>query len=100
MSSEEFSLHQAYWQVEPSGPHGDVQRWASLMSAVVNGPRVRKSKRPFDAADFWPPDAWAAEPGEVRMVTKPKPGKTGKAPPMAPDLSHMRGMRVNNSKRR
>jgi hypothetical protein len=97
MTSEEFSLHLAYWATEPSGPLGDVQRWAALMAAVMNGPRKRKhSNKPFTGEDFWPKDAWAAQPGEIQLVTA-KPGAKPKI--MAPDLSHMRGMRVNNRRR-
>lgn len=96
MTSEEFSLHQALWAVEPSGPYGSVQQWAALMAAIVNGPLVRKNKRRFTAEDFWPASAWAEqdEPREPQMVTR------GKKPMLAPDLSGMRGMRVNNSRKR
>jgi hypothetical protein len=91
MSSEEFSLHQAYWAVEPSGPHGEVQRWAALMAAVTNGPRVKRSKQPFKAAEFWPADVWDP-PAE------PEPASKGKAR-LAPDFSHLRGMTVRQRKR-
>jgi hypothetical protein len=93
MTSEEFSLHLAYWAVEPSGPLGDVQRWAALMAAVVNGPRKRKgnASKPFTLTDFWPANAWSEAP--------PPPTPGAKPARMAPDLSHMRGMRVNNRRR-
>lgn len=97
MTSEEFSLHLAYWSVEPAGPLGDVQRWAALMAAVVNGPRVRKNKQPFKPEDFWPATAWDDEAArqQPQLVTR-----GGKKATLAPDLSAMRGMRVANTRRR
>lgn len=92
MSSEEFSLHQAFWAVEPGGPHGEISRWAALMAATLNGPLVKKNKQRFRAEEFWPESVWDEAPATVPMVT-------GKPRPMAPDLSHMRGMRVANRKR-
>jgi hypothetical protein len=97
MSSEEFSLHLAMQAVEPAGPMIDMQRWAALMAAVMNGPRKRKhGNKLFTAEDFLPKGcSWAEQPGQIQLVTKP-----GQKPPrMAPDFSHLRGMRVNNKRR-
>lgn len=96
MTSAEFSLHQAYWSVEPSGPHGEVARWAALVAAVVNGPRVRRgSNKPFGAADIFDPDkAWAPDPADAAPPPGAKPAR------LAPDLSHMRGMTVRSRRRR
>ena len=92
MSSEEFSLHQAFWSIEPGGAHGEVQRWAALMAAIVNGPLVRRDKRKFTAADFWPEDVWDLPPEEVQ----PPPG--AKRRPLAPDFSHLKGLKVRKAK--
>lgn len=93
MSVEEFALHQAYWRHEPSGPEGEMLRWSALMAAVVNGPLVKRDKTRFKGADFWSAEeAWPV-PQEA-VITK-----GGKKQRMAPDLSHMRGMKVANRKR-
>jgi len=92
MTSEEFSLHQAYWAGEPSGPEGEVQRWAALMAAIANGPLIKRDKSRFKGEDFWPSTVWA--PPEL-----PTPAKGGKKQRMAPDFSHLRGMKVANRKR-
>jgi hypothetical protein len=70
-----------------------VRRWAALMAAVNNGPRVKRNKQPFKAAEFWPADVWdlPAEP------VKPAPGKATAR--LAPDFSHLRGMKVKQRKR-
>jgi hypothetical protein len=89
MSSEEFSLHLAYWRVEPSGPEGEMQRWAALMAAVNNGGLVKRDKTLFKAQEFWPDDRWA-------LPEEPKPGTKKR---LAPDFSHLRGAKVRKVKR-
>lgn len=89
MSSEEFALHMAYWSIEPSGPQGEVQRWAALIAAVNNGGLVKRDKSLFKADEFWSPNVWA--PPE-----EPKPGKPRR---LAPDFSHLRGLKVRKIKR-
>ena len=89
MSSEEFSLHLAYWRIEPSGPEGEVQRWAALMAAVNNGGLVKKDKSLFQAAEFWPPNVWAL----------PEETKPGAKKRLAPDFSHLKGAKVRKVKR-
>ena len=96
MTCEEFALHQAYWAREPSGPEGEILRWAALMAATANGLLVKRSKQRFTARDFWPGDVWAPRPEDMPA---PKDGKGGKRPRMAPDFSHLRGMKVANRKR-
>jgi hypothetical protein len=78
-----------FWSIEPGGPSGEVQRWASLMAATANGPMVRRDKRPFTAADFWPKDVWDLPPEQAPK----KPGGT-----MAPDFSHLRSMKYGKAK--
>jgi hypothetical protein len=89
MSSEEFSLHLAYWRIEPSGPGGEMQRWAALMAAVNNGGLSKKDKTLFRPDEFWSPDVWA-------VPEEPKPGTKKR---LAPDFSHLRGMKVRKVKR-
>lgn len=90
MSSSEFSLHLAYWRREPTGPAGEMFKWAALMAAVLNGPLTRRDKRLFKAADIWDGTQWTPPPPE------PTPKAGAKKARMAPDFSHVRGMRVAN----
>ena len=89
ISAEEFALHQAYWRREPSGPEGRMLMWSALMAAIANGALIRKDKRSFTATDFWP-DTWAPPPA-------PKPGR--KKSTLAPDFSHLKGMKVAKARR-
>jgi hypothetical protein len=92
MSSAEFALHVAYWRREPVGPEGQMHLWAALMAATANGALVRKDKKLFKGEDFWSAaKAWEPPPAP------PPPG--AKKQRMAPDFSHLRGMKVRNSKR-
>jgi hypothetical protein len=93
MTSEEFSLHLAYWDIEPTGPAGEMLRWSGLMAALHNGPMVKRNKQPFKAAEFWPADQVWQLPAEP---VPPKPGEKPKR--MAPDFSHLRGMKVRKAR--
>jgi hypothetical protein len=93
MTSAEFALHRAYWLHEPTGPAGEMQRWAMQQAALLNGPMVkRNSKQPFKAEEFWSAEkAWEPPPPPSPPGTKKKR--------LAPDFSHLRGMKVRNNKR-
>jgi hypothetical protein len=91
MSSAEFSLHAAYWRREPTGPGGQMQLWAALMAATMNGPLVRRDKKMFRSEDVWPGTQWNPPPAP------PPPG--AKRARMAPDFSSVRGLRVANKRK-
>jgi len=61
MSSSEFSQWQEFMRVETIGPGGEVERWASLMAALANGPLRKKSKAMFTVDDYMP-RRWAPPP--------------------------------------
>jgi hypothetical protein len=92
MTSAEFAMHVAYWRREPTGPAGQMVLWAALMAATANGALMRRDKRLFKGEDFWPGTQWTPPP-------KPEPLKPGqKKPRMAPDFSHLRGLKVRGQR--
>lgn len=101
MTSAEFALHVELEQREPLPP-ALLDLAAALMAAIHNGPLRRRDKRHWRAEDFRPSDAWAALlPPPPAPVQASAPGASPpKRPRLAPDLSHMRGKRVANARRR
>lgn len=73
MGSAEFSRWLVFFEREPIGPHGELQRWAALMAATANGPLQKKDKTPFKVGEFLP-DAWA-EPAAKPEARNPKPAE-------------------------
>ena len=99
MTSAEFALHVELEQREPLPP-ALLDLAAALMAAIHNGPLQRRDKRHWRAEDFRVGDAWSA-----LLPPPPVQASAPGAPPakrarLAPDLSHMRGKRVANARRR
>ena len=99
MSSAEFALHVELQQREPLPP-AMLDLCAALMAAIHNGPLRRRDKRFWRAEDFRASDPWAAllPPPAVQASAPGAPA--AKRPRLAPDLSHMRGKRIANARRR
>lgn len=76
MGSAEFTDWQVFFEHEGIGPQAEQQQWASLMSALYNGPLQHKGKRHWLPADFMP-RAW--QPADAPARPKPATGADARA---------------------